>query len=60
MSESTLKPFLVRLTPSSVELLDKAAKRLEKPKASIINDAIKFYLQTNNNADINTRLNKIL
>ncbi len=33
-----LKPFLVRLTPSSVELLDKAAKEQEKPKASIIND----------------------
>ena len=35
-----LKPFLVRLTPSSVELLDKASKEQEKPKASIINDAI--------------------
>jgi predicted DNA-binding protein len=58
MSESTLKPFLVRLTPSSVELLDKAAKRLEKPKASIINDAIKAYLSKDN--DINSRLNKIV
>ena len=25
-----LKPFLVRLTPSSVELLDKASKELQK------------------------------
>lgn len=58
MSESTLKPFLVRLTPSSVELLDKAAKQLEKPKASIINDAIKAYLSKDN--DINSRLNKIV
>jgi predicted DNA-binding protein len=58
MSESTLKPFLVRLTPSSVELLDKAAKDQEKPKASIINDAIKAYLSKDN--DLNTRLNKIL
>ncbi len=58
MSESTLKPFLVRLTPSSVELLDKAAKEQEKPKASIINDAIKAYLSKDN--DINARLNKIL
>lgn len=53
-----LKPFLVRLTPSSVELLDKAAKELEKPKASIINDAIKAYLSKD--SDINSRLNKIL
>lgn len=53
-----LKPFLVRLTPSSVELLDKASKDQEKPKASIINDAIKAYLSKDN--DINARLNKIL
>ena len=53
-----LKPFLVRLTPSSVELLDKAAKEQEKPKASIINDAIKAYLSKD--SDINARLNKIL
>ena len=53
-----LKPFLVRLTPSSVELLDKASKEQEKPKASIINDAIKAYLSKD--GDINSRLNKIL
>ena len=53
-----LKPFLVRLTPSSVELLDKAAKDQEKPKASIINDAIKAYLSKDN--DLTSRLNKIL
>ncbi len=53
-----LKPFLVRLTPSSVELLDKAAKEQEKPKASIINDAIKVYLSKG--GDINSRLNKII
>ena len=53
-----LKPFLVRLTPSSVELLDKASKEQEKPKASIINDAIKAYLAKGN--DINARLNKII
>ena len=58
MSESALKPFLVRLTPSSVELLDKAAKEQEKPKASIINDAIKAYLSKDN--DLTSRLNKIL
>lgn len=59
MSESTLKPFLVRLTPISVDLLDKASKRLEKPKAVIINDAVKFYLQSNETADLNDRLNKL-
>jgi predicted DNA-binding protein len=53
-----LKPFLVRLTPSSVELLDKASKEQEKPKASIINDAIKAYLSKV--GDINSRLNKII
>ena len=53
-----LKPFLVRLTPSSVELLDKASKEQEKPKASIINDAIKAYLSKD--GDINSRLNKII
>jgi predicted DNA-binding protein len=53
-----LKPFLVRLTPSSVELLDKASKEQEKPKASIINDAIKAYL--GKGGDINSRLNKII
>ena len=53
-----LKPFLVRLTPSSVELLDKASKEQEKPKASIISDAIKAYLSKG--GDINSRLNKII
>jgi predicted DNA-binding protein len=53
-----LKPFLVRLTPSSVELLNKASKEQEKPKASIINDAIKAYLSKE--GDLNSRLNKIL
>lgn len=55
---TALKPFLVRLTPSSVELLDKASKDQEKPKATIINDAIKYYLSKDQ--DINTRLNKII
>lgn len=53
---SDLKPFLVRLTPQSVELLGKAAKEQEKTKASIINDAIKSYL----GKDLHNRLNKIL
>lgn len=53
-----LKPFLVRLTPTSVELLDDASKKLEKPKAVIINDAIKSYLSKDLN-DIHSRLNKL-
>ena len=52
---SDLKPFLVRLTPQSVELLGKTAKEQEKTKASIINDAIKAYC----NKDINSRLNRL-
>lgn len=54
----TLKPFLVRLTPESVELLDKAAKDQNKTKASIINNAIKSHLSKE--ADLNSRLNKVI
>lgn len=54
----TLKPFLVRLTPTSVTLLDKASKDQEKPKATIINEAIKSYLSKD--SDINARLNKVI
>jgi len=53
------KPFLVRLSPTNVDLLDKAKIDLEKSKSSIINDAIKAYL-SGSNADINARLNKIV
>jgi|TARA_R110000824_G_scaffold184525_1_gene365481 hypothetical protein len=52
---SDLKPFLVRLTPQSVDLLGKAAKEQEKTKASLINEAIKDYLSK----DINARLNRL-
>ena len=52
---SDLKPFLVRLTPTSVDLLAKAAIEQEKTKAGIINEAIKSYL----GKDINSRLNKL-
>lgn len=57
MSESSLKPFLVRLTPDSVALLDKASKDQNKTKAAIINNAIKAYLA---NDDLNSRLNKVI
>jgi predicted DNA-binding protein len=53
---SDLKPFLVRLTPQSVELLNSAAKEHEKTKAGLINEAIKSYL----GKDLHNRLNKIL
>ena len=52
---SELKPFLVRLTPMSVDLLSKAAREQEKTKAGIINEEIKSYLTK----DINSRLNKL-
>ena len=57
MSESTLKLFLVRLTPESVSLLDKAAKEQNKTKAAIINNSIKAHLS---NDDLNSRLNKVI
>lgn len=57
MTEFT--PFLVRLSPTNVELLNKAKVDLEKSKSSIINDAIKDYL-SGKKANINTRLNKIV
>jgi len=55
---SELKPFLVRLTPESVDLLDKASKQLKRHKAVIINQLINQYLSDSLN-DINERLNKL-
>ena len=55
---SELKPFLVRLTPESVELLDKASKQLKRHTAVIINQLINQYLSDSLN-DINERLNKL-
>tara|TARA_R110000787_G_scaffold118840_1_gene229771 strand:+ start:35 stop:196 length:162 start_codon:yes stop_codon:yes gene_type:complete len=52
---SDLKPFLVRLTPQSVDLLAKASKEQEKTKAGLINEAIKSYLTK----DIANRLNRL-
>ena len=53
---SDFKPFLVRLSPTNVELLDTAKKNLEKSKSSIINDAIRAYLNKDN---LGARLNKL-
>tara|TARA_R110000796_G_scaffold81184_2_gene178996 strand:- start:1222 stop:1383 length:162 start_codon:yes stop_codon:yes gene_type:complete len=52
---SDLKPFLVRLTPQSVDLLAKVSKREEKTKAALINESIKAHLAK----DIDSRLNKL-
>jgi|TARA_R110000796_G_scaffold88299_1_gene190020 predicted DNA-binding protein len=52
---SDLKPFLVRLTPQSVDLLAKASKDQEKTKASLINEAIKSHLTS----DLKSRLNRL-
>ena len=58
---SDLKPFLVRLTPISVAMLDKGSKIEEKTKASLINEAIEYYFTTGKHklSDINNRLNKL-
>ena len=53
---SDFKPFLVRLSPTNVELLNAAKKDLEKSKSSIINDAIRAYLNKDN---LGARLNKL-
>lgn len=52
---SQIKPFLVRLTPLSQELLNKVAKEQEVTKASLINDSIKHYL----GKDINRKLDQL-
>ena len=42
---SDLKPFLVRLTPDTVQALDKLKKELGIPKALIINNAVLKYAE---------------
>ena len=55
---SDFKPFLVRLSPTNVVLLDQAKIDLEKSKTAIVNDAIKAYL-AKNQADIHARLKRL-
>tara|TARA_R110000822_G_scaffold293228_1_gene415248 strand:- start:1323 stop:1496 length:174 start_codon:yes stop_codon:yes gene_type:complete len=55
---SEFKPFLVRLSPTNVVLLDTAKADLEKSKTAIINDAIKSYL-SKGGTDIHSRLNRL-
>ena len=44
MAASDYNNFLVRLTPKSRALLDIASRELEMPRAHIINNALKSYL----------------
>tara|TARA_R110000803_G_scaffold89730_4_gene156974 strand:- start:1874 stop:2047 length:174 start_codon:yes stop_codon:yes gene_type:complete len=55
---SDFKPFLVRLSPTNVVLLDQAKIDLEKSKTAIVNDAIKAYL-AKGGTDIHARLNRL-
>tara|TARA_R110000803_G_scaffold98732_3_gene166844 strand:- start:7999 stop:8172 length:174 start_codon:yes stop_codon:yes gene_type:complete len=55
---SDFKPFLVRLSPTNVVLLDKGKAELEKSKSAIINDAIKSYL-SKGGEDLHSRLNRL-
>ena len=55
---SDFKPFLVRLSPTNVVLLDQAKIDLEKSKTAIVNDAIKAYL-AKGGTDIHSRLNRL-
>ena len=49
------KPFLVRLSPGNVILLQKESMLQERTKASLINEAIKAHLSD----DFKQRLNRL-
>lgn len=53
-----LKPFLCRLEPEVVRLLDEASKAQKKSRAEIINDAVKVHLSRT--GDLNERLNRVV
>lgn len=55
---NNLKPFLVRLRPDVVELLDQASKSMTETKSKIINNALREYLA--DKGDLNQRLSKML
>jgi predicted transcriptional regulator len=52
------KPFMVRLRPSTRELLDKAADDQRRSRASIIDELIRDAL-TPRYADVNERLQRL-
>lgn len=53
------KPFMVRLRPSTRELLDKAAHDQRRSRASIIDELIREGLRARY-ADVNDRLSRFL
>lgn len=53
------KPFYLRLTPSSRELLDKASEDQNKSRAKVIDDCIQGQLKERY-SDVETRLGKML
>lgn len=53
------KPFMVRLRPSTRELLDKAAEDQRRSRASIIDELIRDGLRQRY-ADVNDRLARLL
>lgn len=55
---SELKPFLVRLKPDVVRLLEKASEEQRKPQAAIINDVLRDGLSKH--GDLNSRINKMV
>lgn len=55
---SELKPFLVRLRPEVVRLLEKASEEQGKPKAVIINDLLRDGLSKH--GDLTSRINKMV
>lgn len=59
MAVNEYNNFLVRLTPKVRELLDAAHKDLEMPRAHIINNALKKYLERYNATNIDAKLNRM-
>lgn len=57
MSEN--KPFVVRLRPSTRELLDRAAEDQRRSRASVVDEAVREYLR-DKYADVNQRLNRLI
>jgi predicted DNA-binding protein len=55
---SELKPFLVRLKPEVVRLLEKASEEQKKPQAVIINEILRDGLSKH--GDLTSRINRLL
>jgi uncharacterized protein (DUF1778 family) len=58
MEQTENKPFMVRLRPSTRELLDKAADDQRRSRASIIDELIREAF-TPRYADVNDRLQRL-